>query len=126
AQAEVDRMAQLYVRRPLGELDLRDQLGADPVGTLVGFRTRVKWTLARRARFQQLHHALELAFVEAGAGVSDVGQHAVFVHAKQQRAEVRAGLPRLGPPAYHEFLLVDDLDLPPIRCALARLVRRIG
>src|SRR5439155_25844817 len=38
--------------------------------------------------------------------------------------EVRPRLPRLGPAADDEFLLVDDLDLVPVGRALAGLVRR--
>jgi hypothetical protein len=49
-----------------------------------------------------------------------------FIDAEQQRADVRSSTPGLGPAADHELLLERDLELSPIRCALARVVERIG
>ena len=94
---------------------------------LVRFRPPAKRTFFRFARLQELHHAGELFFVEARSRVTDVDQISVLVvHAEQQRAEARPRLPRLGPPADDELLLVDDFQLTPVRRPLARLVLRIG
>src|SRR5689334_17470962 len=100
-------MAQLVVCGPFREPHLDDQLRLDPMWPLVR-----PWAVGKRAvlrfeRFQQVHHALQLALVEAGPRVPDVYQtrgasHLVadgLVNAEQQRAEVRARLTRLGPSA---------------------------
>src|SRR5207253_2421152 len=127
AQSEVDRVPQPAVGGPFGEFDLRDQLGSHPMCALVRFRPPAKRTFFRFARLQELHHAGELFFVEARSRVTDVDQISVLVvHAEQQRPEVRPRLPRLGPPADDELLLVDDFQLTPVRRPLARLVLRIG
>src|ERR1041384_8678716 len=109
AEAEIHRMPQLPVAGPRGELDLRDELGPRPVRPLFRLRLRGERTLFRFERLEELHHARELLLVEAGARVTRVDERAVLVHAEQQRAEVRARVPRLGPAADDEFLLVDDL-----------------
>src|SRR5690242_2110960 len=113
-------MAQLAVRRPFREFDLSDQLRPDPVRSLVRLRLRRKRTLRRFKRPEALHHALELAVVEAGAGVAGVDERVAFIHAQQEGAEVFAGVARLGPAADDELLLVDDLQLPPVGRSLAR------
>src|SRR5206468_8700895 len=67
-------MTQLAVGCPLGEFDLRDELGANPVRPLVGLRTVLERALLRLERLQQLHDARELFFVEARSGMADVNQ----------------------------------------------------
>ena len=61
AQAEIDRVAQDPVVGPLREADLRDELGPDPVRGFVAGDLAGKRRLLRRARLEQLRHALELA-----------------------------------------------------------------
>ena len=83
-------------------------------------------------RFQQLHQSSELALVEAGADVADVLERAAIEYAEQQRAEVGAALPRLGPAADHELLLLDEFSacaspsvrLPDTYCEAARFAMR--
>src|SRR6185295_10282851 len=125
AQSEVDGMTQPGVRRPLGELDLRDQLGTDPVRALVGLRPLLERALLRLERLQELHHLCQLLLVEAGAGVAGIDQVGAFVDAEQQRAEVRARAARLGPAADDELLLANELQFPPVGRALAGLVERV-
>src|SRR5262244_396284 len=48
-----------------------------------------------------------------------------FVHADEERSEVFARAFPLGPAADDELLLADDLELAPIRRALARRVPRV-
>src|SRR5207247_7741247 len=98
-------MTQLAISRPLGELDLGDELGARPVRRFVGFRALAERTLARFERLQQLHQPAQLLLVETRAGVTRIdetrgpGCGPRFVDAEQQRAEVDARLSRLGPAA---------------------------
>src|SRR5262245_48737640 len=115
-------MAQLAIGRPLGEPDLRDQIGPDPVRRLVGLDRLRERRGFRRARLQQLRDPGELSLVEAGTGVADVPQPGAVVQAEQQGAELLARLPRLGPSADDEFLLLEQLDLPPRRRSPPRLV----
>ena len=53
-------MAQLVVGGPLGEADLRDQLGPDPVRTLVGQDLRRERRRLDLARLQQLREPRQL------------------------------------------------------------------
>src|SRR6202790_4906942 len=104
-------MPQPAVRRPFGELDLDDQRRLHPVRSLVGGRPIAEWTRLRFQRPEQLHQTPELALIEAGPRVTRVSEPTpVFVNAQEERAEVGACLPRLGPAADHELLLVDDLQ----------------
>src|SRR2546425_11742513 len=121
-------MPQLAVRGPLGELDLRDQLGADPVRALIGFDPFAERRLFDLEWLEQLHHPRELFLIEAGAGMSRVDEALAvwIVDAEQQCPEVRARLSRFGPAADDELLLVDDLELAPVGRALAGLVLRVG
>src|SRR6267378_3953564 len=95
---------------------------------LIGFDPFAERRLVDLERLQQLHDARELFLVEPGAGMSRVDEALPvwIVDAEQQRAEVRARLPRLGPAADDELLLVDDLELAPVGRALAGLVLRVG
>jgi len=135
AQPEIYRVPQLGVRGPFGEPDLGDEFRTRPVWPFVCLRPHAERALFRFEWLEELHHARQLAFVEAGAGMADVdqgfgmrGQGLVghLIYPEQQRAEVRPRLARLGPPSDDEFLLVGDFDLAPVRCSLARLVQRRG
>ncbi len=121
AKPEIDRMAQPAVGGPLGESDLRDQLGSDPVRAFVRFQPLPERGFSRFARLQQLHDARELLLVEARARMTGVRQPvgSRLEHAQQQRAEVRTCVPRLGPAADDEFLFMDDLQLAPVGRPLA-------
>ena len=125
AQAEIHGMTQHTVACPLGELDLRDERRRDPVRPLVRLRRRLERTTPYFDWLEPLHQTRELALVEAGADVSRVNKVTLAVHADEQRAEVRAGLPRLGPAADHEFLFVHDLQLAPVGRPLARQIARL-
>ena len=63
--------------------------------------------------------------VEPAARVAGVLQTAVFVVAKQQRAERAAGRARVGPAADDELLLVDDFQLSPVARALAGVIHGV-
>jgi hypothetical protein len=121
-QAEIHRMAEFLVRRPLGEADLCHEIRCDPVRRLVGLDPFGKRGLIDRARLQQLRHARQLVRVESGASVADVLQSVPFLHAEQERSEVLACLPRFGPTANHEFLFVVQLNLAPRRRPAAGLI----
>src|SRR5215211_6847378 len=115
-------MAEAAVARPLGEGDLRDQLGLDPVGVArdrmdVGERAVLALELA-----QPSAEAVERRAVEAGADLARVAQRAVLVVPDQQRAEVGAGALRRREAADHELLLGVALQLQPI----ARAARAVG
>jgi len=115
---------QLAVRRPLGELDLRDELGPDPVRALVGLRLRLERAAGCFKRTEKLHHPRQLFLVEACSGVAAIDQGLWanapgLVHAQQQRAEIGARQPRLGPSADDEFLFVNELEFAPVGRALA-------
>src|SRR5438552_19022618 len=74
AEAEIDRMPQLAVGSPLGELDLGNKLGSYPVWLLVGFRPRREWALFGLERPEQFHQARELFLIEPGARTADIDQ----------------------------------------------------
>src|SRR5262249_28365070 len=126
SQPEVHRMAQLAVVGPFRELDLCDEIRFYPVRRLVRLDGARERRLLRLALLQQRRNPLELLLIESGAGVADVDEFAVLVDAEQQRAEVRARLPRLGPAPDNELLFVKQLDLAPRRTAPPRLVERGG
>jgi len=65
-------MPQLPIVGPLGEADLRHEIGPHPVRPLVRFRLDSKRRSRNLARLEQLRDALELGLIEAGSGVSDV------------------------------------------------------
>src|SRR5262249_13714271 len=104
---------------PLGELDLRDQLRPHPVRILVGLGRWLKRRVTGLEWFQALHHAIELALTESCADVPDVNQARRYINAHEQRSEVGARLAGLRPPTDHEFLLVEDFELAPIRSPLS-------
>ena len=86
AQPEVDRVAQLGVGGPLGELDLGDELRPDPVRVFVRLRGGLERAGLRLERPEQLHHAPQLALVEPGAGVAGVDE---VLAARRRRGAAR-------------------------------------
>ena len=97
-------MAQLVVGCPLGEPDLRDEIGPGPVRGLIGLDPFGERRRRHFARLQELRHPRELFLIEAGARMSRRTSAAVLLDAEQQRAEVLPRLARLGPAADDEFL----------------------
>src|SRR5262249_6097129 len=126
AKSQINRVSEFAVGGPLGELDLRDELGPDPVWMFVRLWGDRERRPRRLERFQQLPDASQLLAVEARAGMARVYQVAAVVHAEQQRTKICAGLTRLGPSADHELLLVDEFELAPVRRSLPRPVERRG
>ncbi len=124
-EPQVHRVTQLPVVRPFREADLRHQRGLHPVRPLVG-----SWLLPERTgggfeRLQQGEDRTDFIFAEPGAGVADVDQVALLVHAEQQRAESLAGPARLGPAADDEFLFEGDLQLPPVGRPVPGAIARV-
>src|SRR5438093_5615349 len=117
-------MSELRLAAPVGVPARPHELRAAPMRPLVRLRPAPERTLVRLERLEPLHHARELALGEARARVAHVDEVLALVHAEQERAEVRAHLARLGPSADDELLFVQDLELAPVRGALARLVQR--
>ena len=115
-------MAQLVVARPLGEADLGDEVGPDPVRRFARLDRVGERRVLHFPRLEQLRNARELLLIEPGAGVADVLQPPAFLHAEQQRPEVLPRLARLGPAADDELLFLLQLDLPPGGRAAPRLV----
>src|SRR6266508_2097727 len=118
-------MAEDSLRRPFPERHLRDEIRPHPPRDT---RDRLRRRRIERARVDRplSQHRLEhpqVALLEARADLAHVPEHAVVVDAEQERAEV-AGAVALArrPPADDELLLPPDLDLAPVRRALAGLV----
>ena len=123
-QAQIHGMPEVAVSRPLGKPDLRHEHRPHPVRPLVRLRPFAERTCLRLERFQLCHDAGELGLVEAGADVADIHERTIVVDAQRQRAEMGACVPRLGPAADDELLLVDDFQLAPVGRSLARPVAR--
>ena len=118
-------MSQVALGRPLGELHLRDQLGADPVRLLVGRQQAVERRGGRPARLEQAPHVRQLLVGEAAADMPGVAQApARRRQPQEQRPEVRARAARLGEAADHQLLALDQLQLPPVERPPPRLVGR--
>src|SRR5262249_37524317 len=85
-----------------------------------------KRRLFRLPCFQQRRDTRQLLLIEAGACVTDIDELAVFVHAEQQRAEVRPRVARFGPAGDDELLLVLQLELAPCGAATPGFIERAG
>src|SRR5688500_14575182 len=99
-------MAQAAVAGPLGEADLRHELGPHPVRSRRGRLAR----LERRLVLLQLAHALaklpERVLVEASADLAGVAEPSpLVVVAHQERTEFGPRPLRRGVPADHQLLL---------------------
>ena len=68
----------------------------------------------------------EDAPVEPGADPARVAQTAFVEVADEERAEAGPAALRIGPAADHQLLLVDALELQPVRRATPHPVRRVG
>ena len=88
SQPQIHGMPQLAIVGPLGELHLRDEIGAHPVSRFVGLQRRRERRFRYLAGLQQRPDPRELFLIESGAGVADVLQVPGLVDAEQQRAEV--------------------------------------
>src|SRR4051794_28833322 len=120
-QAEVARVAQPPVPRPLAECELPDQAWLDPMGSLRDRMDVDEWGV----RSLQLPHPLaevgERPLVETGADLAGVAELAVLVVADEERPEVGALAMRRGEAPDHELLLMRALQLQPVRGAGARV-----
>ena len=124
-------MEQHVVGRPAGELHLDDQARVDPVGRFVGRRIRRERRLVGRDGPHVGADGIKVRRAEPGPDVPRVDQPvgaapAAAMVAHQQRAEPAARRPALGPPADHELLPPDELELPPAGVAAARQIARRG
>ena len=116
--------------RPLDELDLRDELGLDPVTSEL--RTRGIFGIsangesARSSGAQQREQPLDLGVGEARADVARPAQHTRVVYPGDERAEP-AGAATLPArvPGDHDLLGLAELHLPPVGRPAAGPVRRV-
>ncbi len=123
---EIDGLAQQAIARPLGEPDLHYELGLHPVGPLGRFERVGKRARARRVPVQPRGHAVEFLLVESRADAPGPAELAALVVADEQRAEVVATVPRIGPSADDELLLFEELELAPRRAALAAVIHGVA
>src|SRR5205085_1400384 len=114
AKTEEDRGAQPLVLRPVGVLDLRDQLRLDPRHSAIRFRPHREGARLRYERLQFSIEAGERFLIEARPDVAHPAQLASVILSEHQRAEVVAIALRFGKTADNELLLTDDFDLEPI------------
>ena len=107
-------MAQQAVRRPLGEGDLRHELGLDPV-RIAGDGARDVDERARLApQLSKLRaEVVERGAVEAGADAAAIVQLAVLELAEQQRGERAALLVGDAVAADDELVAAEAFDLQP-------------
>ena len=100
AEAEVGRVAEPPVVRPLGESDLRDEPRLDPLQSAADarqFGASANGDVSRRSGSSR-PAAADLGVVEAGADVADVAQRPPSFTAEDERAEAcsaRRPVPRV-------------------------------
>ena len=122
AQPHEDRVAQVAFVGPVREPDVDHQLGAHPVGPLVGRRFAQERAVGHLACREQRLEAREILLAEAAADVAAYAQPAGCVsrHPEQQRTETRAArAARLGEAADHELLPLSAASLAPVARPLA-------
>ena len=114
----------MAVGGPTGELDLGDQLGADPMD--VGGRTRgagpCERALVGASAFSLGSRPMRLSAAEPGADPADMDEMVAAVDADHQGAELPAGI---GPGADDQFVATAALGLGP-GLAATRAVRGVG
>ena len=109
-------MAQQAIAGPLRESHLRDEIGLHPVRPLQRLEPVRERAFRHVPRSKEPGQPIQLRLVEAGADRSRPSQRSVIVVvADEQRAEVLPRLPRLGPAADDELLLLDEFELAPRR-----------
>ena len=115
AQAEVARMAQAAVARPLGEARSAPTSSGSTQWVPRGIGcTSAKGGSSRSSSRSREPSVAQRVVVEAGADLAGVAQPAVLVVADQQRAEVRARALRRRVAADHQLLLGVALELAPV------------
>ena len=117
--------------RPLGELDLRDELRLNPrdVGPAHARHLRHlgEWTVRAPERSEQSQQPRDLAVREARPDVSGPPKHTCVVYSDDERAEPsRASSLPARVPGDHDLLRPTQLELVPVRRATSGLVRRVG
>src|ERR1051326_516741 len=110
AEADETRMAELAVGCPLGEGELGDELGLDPMDAA----RRGPGSGPGLERGELPAHAAQRGGIEAGADLAGVGERSVIVVADEQGAETGALALWIGVADDDEFLLVDALELLPV------------
>ena len=125
-QTQVDGLPQKSVARPLREPDLRDEVRPHPVRSLHRLERIREGTSRDRARVEERRQPIERLLIEAGANRAGPteGTRPVVI-ADEQRTEMLARLPRLGPTANDELLLSEKLELAPGWRAAPALVDRL-
>src|SRR6185312_6839317 len=125
AQTFEARMPQPSIARPLGEGDLRHELGLEPHRILALDRRDL---LERRSRpFERLELAaetIEIGGVEPGADLAGINELAALEGPEQQRREWFALDLRAAEAADDELLAFEAFDLEPVLAA-ARAIKRI-
>jgi hypothetical protein len=128
AQALERRVPQSTVVAPLGERDLGDELGLDPVRALGleaawGIHERGLILLERQQKLVELREGL---IVETGADLSGIAQLAVLIDAEQQGAESLARALRIGEAADHHLLPARAFRLDPVARPEPVAIGRLG
>src|SRR2546426_7017485 len=106
-------MAELAVRRPLAEADLRDEPRLDPMDALP--RKAELPRDRRRGALQRPelgHQHVEIALLVAGADLAGVAELPAFVVGHEQRTESCPAPARIGPADDHHLLVAHALELP--------------
>src|SRR5262249_45293871 len=125
AEAEKPRLPQSSLARPLGETDLRDQLGSHPVRSA---RDGPRVDERRLESVQRAKPGAEWAQrfgAVAGSDLARITEPTLLVVADEERPEVRAAAGRIRVAADDQLLLPRALQLQPVPRA-TRGVRRIG
>src|SRR3954470_18649620 len=108
-------MAELAVRGPLAESDLRDELRFHPVrafpreAELAGDRRRLA---LQRLQLSEEH--VEVLALETGADLAAVLECAVLVVRDEERAEILPASRGVGPSDDDDLLVEDALELQPV------------
>src|SRR2546425_5586540 len=122
-KTEKGRLAELAVRRPLGEGDLGHELRADPGGACLPGRRAERRLVGLKGAHPggQIRQRL---FGKSGADLADVPEGRTVEEADEQRPEVLAVAGGRGETADDELRLLAALHLEPAPRAPSRLVRR--
>jgi hypothetical protein len=104
--------------RPLGELDLDDELGLDPDDVALAHAWHLRKLGERRAgpleRPQPREEVVERLLREAGADVADPAEPAPLLHRQDERAEPGTATLALRVAGDDELLLGPHLHLQPV------------
>src|SRR5207248_2235133 len=99
-----DRLAQLALTGPLGELHFRDQRRTHPSRDLLILHLRGKGRLCSLEPRELAVKLFENLVAEAGADVADVPPRIVFAYRQHEGAEEGPAAPRRREPGDHDLL----------------------